>query len=94
VTLYFAETYWDPQGPSTHKGGIGSRIFNVSCNGIMLLSDFDILKEAKPLQAVSHTFHNIRPNGQGKLLLSFSPVVNYASVKAIEVRDEQDRQAR
>jgi hypothetical protein len=46
------------------------------------------------LQAISHTFHNIRPNGQGKLLLSFSPVVNYASVKAIEVKDELDRQAR
>ncbi len=94
VTLYFAETYWDPEATSTNKGGVGSRVFNVSCNGTMLLSDFDILKEAKPLQAVSHTFHNLRPNGQGKLLLSFSPVVNYASVKAIEVKDEQDRQAR
>jgi hypothetical protein len=94
VTLYFAETYWDPASQSTNKGGTGSRVFNVSCNGTMLLSEFDILKEVKPLQAVSHTFHNIRPNGQGKLLLSFSPVVNYASVKAIEVTDEQDRPAR
>jgi hypothetical protein len=94
MTLYFAETYWDPQSQSTNKGGVGSRVFNVSCNGAMLLSEFDILKEAKPLQPVSHTFHNLRPNGQGKLLLSFSPVVNYASVKAIEVRDEQDRQMR
>jgi hypothetical protein len=94
VTLYFAETYWDPEGQLSNKGGAGSRVFSISCNGTMLLSDFDILKEAKPLQAVSHTFHNLRPNGQGKLLLSFSPVVNYASVKAIEVKDEQDRQAR
>ena len=94
VTLHFAETYWDPEGKSSNKGGAGSRVFSVSCNGTMLLPDFDMLKEAKPLQAVSHTFHNLRPNGQGKLLLSFSPVVNYASVKAIEVKDEQDRQAR
>jgi hypothetical protein len=94
LTLYFAETYWDPEGKSSNKGGVGSRVFNVSCNGAMLLQDFDILKVAKPLQAISHTFHNIRPNGQGKLLLSFSPVVNYASVKAIEVKDELDRQAR
>ena len=94
MTLYFAETYWDPEGQLSNKGGAGSRVFSISCNGTMLLSDFDILKEAKPLQAVSHTFHNLRPNGQGKLLLSFSPVVNYASVKAIEVKDEQDRQAR
>ena len=93
VTLHFAETFWDPEGKSTNKGGIGSRVFNVSCNGAILLPDFDVLKEAKAFQAVSHTFHNLRPNGQGKLLFSFSPVVNYASVKAIEVKDEQDRQA-
>jgi hypothetical protein len=80
VTLYFAETYWDPEGKSSNKGGIGSRVFNVSCNGAVLLPDFDILKEAKPFQAVSNTFHNIQPNGQGKLLLSFSPVITYASV--------------
>ena len=91
VTLHFAETFWDPESKSTNKGGIGSRVFNVSCNGAILLPDFDILKEAKASQAVAHTFHNLRPNGQGKLLLSFSPVVNYASVKAIEVKDEQDR---
>jgi hypothetical protein len=94
VTLYFAETYWDPEATSAAKGGVGSRVFNVSCNGAILLPDFDLLKEAKSFQAVSHTFHNLRPNGQGKLLLSFSPVVNYASVKAIEVRDEQERQPR
>ena len=92
VTLYFAETYWDPESKSAAKGGIGSRVFDVSCNGAVLLPEFDILKEARPLQAVSRTFHNLRPNGQGKLLLSFTPVVNYASVKAIEVKDEQDRQ--
>jgi hypothetical protein len=92
VTLHFAETFWDPDSKSTSRGGVGSRVFNVSCNGAVLLPDFDILKEAKAFQAVS-TFHNLRPNGQGKLLFSFSPVVNYASVKAIEVKDEQDRQA-
>jgi hypothetical protein len=34
------------------------------------------------------TFHGLRPNGQGKLLLSFSPQVDYAEVRAIEVLDE------
>ena len=94
VTLHFAETFWDPQATSAAKGGVGSRVFNVSCNGAILLPDFDLLKEAKSLQAVSHTFHNLRPNGQGKLLLAFSPATNYASVKAIEVKDEQDRPLR
>jgi hypothetical protein len=89
VTLYFAETFWDPSAEPPRQGNAASRVFAVSCNGAMLLSQFDVLKEAKPFQAVSRTFHNLRPNGQGKLLLAFSPVRNYASVKAIEVKDEQ-----
>jgi len=88
VTLYLAETYWDPQGDTTHKGGAGSRVFNVSCNGLALLQNFDLLAIAKPFQAAVRTFHNLRPNAQGKLHLSFSPVTNYASVKAIEVTEE------
>ena len=88
VTLYFAETFWDPHAEPLRKGGIGSRVFNVSCNGTILLADYDILKEAKPFQAVTRTFHNLRPNAQGKLQLSFSPVINYASIKAIEVTED------
>jgi hypothetical protein len=91
ATLYFAETFWDPESKTGAKGGVGSRVFSVSCNGADLLPDFDVLREAKPFQAVSRTFHNLRPNGQGKLLFAFSPAINYASVKAIEVKDEQDR---
>ena len=34
------------------------------------------------------TFSGLRPNGQGKLLLSFSPSVDYAEIRAIEVIDE------
>jgi hypothetical protein len=89
VTLHFAETFWDPAAEPPRQGAVASRVFNVSCNGTLLLPEFDILKEAKPFQAVSRTFHNLRPNGQGKLLLSFSPIHNYALVKAIEVKDEQ-----
>jgi hypothetical protein len=37
---------------------------------------------------VSREFHGLYPNGQGKLLLAFSPKVNYAEVRAIEVIDE------
>jgi len=59
-----------------------------SCNYVSLMRDFDLLQEAKPDHAVVRTFHNLEPNGQGKLLVSFSPVHNYAAVKAIEVVDE------
>jgi hypothetical protein len=37
---------------------------------------------------VVREFHGLHPNGQGKLLLTFSPMVNYAEVRAIEVIDE------
>jgi hypothetical protein len=37
---------------------------------------------------VVREFHGLRPNGQGKLLISFSSRVNYAEIRAIEVIDE------
>ena len=40
---------------------------------------------------VVREFHGLHPNGQGKLLISFSPKVNYAEVRAIEVIDEGSR---
>lgn len=87
VTLYFAETHFGPD--NVGGGGIGSRIFNVDCNGVALLQNFDIFKEAGgDNRAVSQTFHGLRPNAQGKLDLSFIPVKNYASVRAIQVVEE------
>ncbi|MGH9351585.1 MAG: malectin domain-containing carbohydrate-binding protein [Terriglobia bacterium] len=87
VTLFFDETYFGPDDPG--KGGVGRRVFDVDCNGIALLRDFDIFKEAGgDNRAVVRTFHGLRPNAQGKLLLSFVPVTNYASVRAIQVTDE------
>ncbi|MGH9398016.1 MAG: malectin domain-containing carbohydrate-binding protein, partial [Terriglobia bacterium] len=70
VSLYFAETYF---GPDDLGGdGVGRRVFDVDCNGIALLRDFDIFKEAGgDNRAVVRTFHGLRPNAQGKLLLSF-----------------------
>ena len=86
ANLYFAETYFGPDASGV--GGVGSRVFNVMCNGVMLLDRFDILKEAGDLRAVKKSFHGLKPNAQGKLILTFEPVANYASVFAIEVLDE------
>jgi hypothetical protein len=47
-----------------------------------------MLSEAGDNQALIRTFSGLRPNAQGKLLLTFEPVVNYPDVYAIEVRDE------
>ncbi len=86
VNLYFAETYFGPEASGI--GGVGSRVFNVTCNGVMLLDHFDIFKEAGSLRAVVKSFHGLKPNARGKLLLGFDPVANYASIFAIEVLDE------
>jgi len=99
VTLRFAETYWGIQSASPNLpdqngspvGGVGSRIFDVYCNGVALLRNFDISKEAGgALLARDKTFHNLQPDAQGKLVLSFVPVLDYACVNGIEVEDESE----
>ncbi len=89
VKLHFLEAFFTPLIPAAHCQGVGCRVFDVTCNGIMLLQDFDIVQAAPgAFRPVVREFHGLHPNGQGKLLLSFSPKVNYAEVRAIEVIDE------
>lgn len=84
LNLHFAELYWaaDP--------GVGRRVFNVYCNGRVLLENFDIFKEAGSLHALVKTFNHLRPSTEGKLDLTFEPIENYATVSAIEVIDESE----
>jgi hypothetical protein len=87
VNLHFAETWFGTANAS--NGGHGSRIFDLYFNGMALLRNFDIYKEAGgPDRAVIKSFRGLRPNGQGKLVFSFVPSMNYACVNAIEVVDE------
>jgi len=89
VTLYFAETYFGAKNAGF--GGQGSRIFDVYCNGLALLRNFDIYREAGgPHRPLSKTFHGLVPTAGGKLTLSFVPTKNYALVNAIEVNDETE----
>jgi len=89
VRLHFLESFFSPLIPDAHCQGIGCRIFDVTCNGTMLLHDFDIVQAAGgAFRPVVREFHGLRPNGQGKLLLSFSPRMNYAEIRAIEVIGE------
>jgi hypothetical protein len=85
ATLRFAETYYGFEG----KGGPGSRVFDVYCNGTVLLKNFDVFKEAgMACKGIKKTLHGLRPNAQGKLILTFVPIADYASVRAIEIEDE------
>ena len=94
IRLMFAESNFGVTnfGVDNYEGGgAGCRLFDVYCNGTLLLDDFDVFREAGgPNRAVVRTFRNVRPNGSGKLLLSFLPVKDYPMVRAIEVLPETD----
>ena len=84
VILHFAEFYFGSVGQS----GAGNRLFRVLANGNTLIDNFDIFKEAGSLHAIAKSFNHIRPTAQGKINLTFEPVVNNATVSGIEVLDE------
>lgn len=86
LLLHFAEFYFGPQAPGGN--GAGSRVFRVMCNGQTLLDNFDIYKEAGSFHALTKAFYHIKASPQGKLNLTFEPIVNNATVSGIEVLDE------
>jgi hypothetical protein len=87
VTLKFCEGHYGKR--NSGGGGPGSRAFDVYCNGVALLRDFDIIKEAGGEgRPIDRTFSAIRPNAQGKILVSFVPVVGMACVNGIEVVED------
>ena len=88
VTLFFSEPWFGKR--NLVSGGPGSRIFDVSCNGSMILKNFDIMAEGGSNPVVKK-FDNIPATAQGKIELSFMPVVNYPEVNAIEVFAEPSR---
>ena len=89
LRLHFLESFFSPLVPEAYCHDAGCRVFDVTCNGVLLLQDFDIVQAAGgAFRPVVREFHGLHPNGQGKLLISFSPKVNYAEVRAIEVLDE------
>lgn len=87
ATLHFTEAFFGPG--NLGRGGVGSRLFDVYCNGAVLLRKFDIFKEAGgENRALVKTFHGIVPNDQGKIYFNFVPVRNYPRINAIEVSPE------
>lgn len=86
LVLHFAEFYFGPNASGV--GSVGSRVFDVRCNGNTLLDNFDIYKEAGSFHALTKTFYHLKPSAQGKLNITFEPVVNNATVSGIEVLDE------
>ena len=85
VKLYFFEHWFG--APNGGIGGAGSRVFDVWCNGSVLLKSFDIYREAGSGPLIK-TFNHIEPTPQDKIELYFLPRTNYPSVSAIEVLPE------
>lgn len=87
VNLYFAEAWFGPG--QFAGGGVGSRTFDILCNGVALRRAFDIFKEAHGSdRALMLPFHGIEPDPLGKITISLMPIHNYASINALEVVDE------
>jgi hypothetical protein len=85
LSLYFREPWFGKENGG--NGGPGSRIFDVACNGVLILQNFDILAEgdSKP---IIKTFDHLQASADGKVEISFLPVVNYPLVNAIELVPE------
>jgi len=85
LRLYFLERWFGIRNGGV--GGVGSRVFDISCNGSMLLKNFDIFREAGNGPLVK-SFSHLEPTAQGKIELYFTPGANYPSISAIEVIPE------
>jgi hypothetical protein len=84
LRLFFAETEYGPGNP--RKGGDGSRVFHVSCNGQRILSDFDILADAGgPGIVDERVFKDVTPGPDGRVHLRFIANMGEALVNAIEL---------
>ncbi|MEO8373049.1 MAG: malectin domain-containing carbohydrate-binding protein [Candidatus Solibacter sp.] len=87
VTLKFSEGHYGKRNAGA--GEPGGRVFDVYSNGVALLKGFDIMKEAGGEgRPIDRNFSGIRPNAQGKILLTFVPVQGMACVNGIEVVDD------
>jgi hypothetical protein len=87
VTMFFAENWFGPGSPG--GGGIGSRIFDITINGIAVRRNFDIFKEAGGVgHAATVALHGLEANHQGKIVIALTPARNYACINALEIVDE------
>ena len=61
------------------------RVFDVFCNGKAIVRRLNLKDEAGENRPLMREVTGLQPNAQGKLLLEFVPLSQYATVSAIEV---------
>jgi hypothetical protein len=76
VRLDFAEIYWS---------AAGKRLFDVKINGSTVLSRFDIYAQAGGKNRAIRREFTATADSQGRVVLEFLSVVNYAKVSGIAV---------
>ena len=88
LTLYTSEKMF---GPGKFRGGgDGSHLFDILCNGVALVRNFDVFKRAGGAdRALAQSFHGLQPDALGKLRISLVPVKDlYPYINALEIVDE------
>lgn len=86
VTLYFAELFWDASGGM--PGGAGTRIFDVTLEGNLVLDNFDMIADSGSETPIAKIFEATVEDGQ--VNINFSALtadggVNQPKVSAIEL---------
>jgi hypothetical protein len=84
VKLHFRESVF---GDQTIGGGVGKRVFDVWCNGAVVLKNFDIFRESSS-EPLTKTISHVQPTTQDKIEIYFVPGVSFPLVNAIEVIPE------
>ena len=89
VTLYFIDrgVQRGTSGSAGTPTGSASeqRLFDVFCDGKAILRRMNLRQEGGENHPVVRRISGLEPNAQGKLLLEFIPVTQYATLSAIEV---------
>ena len=89
LTLHFVERGGQRAVTASNDGpATADRIFDVFCNGKLVIRQLDLTREAGQNLALVRRISGLQPNAQGKLLLEFVPTSQYATVSAIEVVPE------
>jgi hypothetical protein len=85
VRIHWAETYFPPAGDPT--GGANRRLCNVSINGTMVLTNYDIFVKAgnAKMKAVVEQF-TVPPNAQGQYVVQVTPVKDNCALGGLELQ--------
>jgi hypothetical protein len=75
VTLHFTEMYFTSPG---------SRVFDATIEGVLLINDLDMVAVAGPATAFSRQFTGVEVL-DGQLDIGFVPVTNYPQINGIEI---------